>query len=72
MFGWEGFGVNRKVRGTRSAYVRNVRLTGELSKRPYLPLLSPATALNLLAWPPVCRSQEGLIGAPMLFLELLP
>lgn len=66
------FGVNKKVRGTRSAYVRNVRLTGELSERPYLPLLSPSTALNLLARAPVCRSREGLIGAPMLFLEHLP
>lgn len=68
------FGVNQKVRGTRPAYVRNVRLTGELSKRPYLPLLSSSTPSNLLAWPkpPVCGSREGLTGAPMLFLEFLP
>lgn len=69
------FSVNQKVRGTRSAYVGNVRLTGELWKRPYLPLLSPSTALNLPAWPkpPAGRSQGGgLTGAPMLFLELLP
>lgn len=55
------FSVNQKVRGTRSAYVGNVRLTGELWKRPYLPLLSPSTALNLPAWPkpPAGRSRGG-------------